>query len=191
MRPSLAVERQEEMLEALAQCVAELGIERLTVQAVADRSGWSRGHVRHYLGNKSDQLLALVELLAGRYAESLEAIVSEAAPGTRRKAVYGELFGDAWQGSRFEDGAVLDALTAYAAANPDSGISLTPMYLRILAVVELALGERYGAAESRIRAEAVLALAYGLASMLSLKVFGSEGCSAHAAELLGLEYPVR
>lgn len=186
MRPSLAAERQAEMLEALAECVAEVGIERLTVQAVADRSGWSRGHVRHYLGNKADQLSALVDLYAERYASALERSVAEAPVGARRQAVHDELFGDAWQDAHPQDDVVLDALTAYAAANPDSGISLTPMYRRILAAVRTALAECFDDEQSAARAEITLALAYGLSSMIRLEAFGRAACAAQAAEVLGL-----
>lgn len=174
------------MLDALAGCVAELGIERLTVQAVADRSGWSRGHVRHYLGNKPDQLRALVDLYADRYASSLERRVQDAAEGRRRQTVYDELFGEAWQDSHPQDDVVLDALTAYAAANPDSGVSLTPMYRRILAAVRTALGERFDAAESAERAEVVLSLAYGLSSMVRLEAMGRKASARFAADVLGI-----
>ncbi len=186
MRPSLATERQAEMLEALAECVAEVGIERLTVQAVADRSGWSRGHVRHYLGNKADQLNALVDLYAERYASTLERIVDEAPVGARRQAVHDELFGEAWQDAHPQDDVVLDALTAYAAANPDSGISLTPMYRRIVVAIGIALTERFDEDESTARAEVTLALAYGLSSMIRLGAFGRTAAAKHAADVLGL-----
>ena len=174
------------MLEALAQCVIEVGIDRLTVQAVADRGGWSRGHIRHYLGNKADQLTALVDLYAERYASALEHAVAVAPTGGARQAVYLELFGDAWQGSNPQDDAVLDALTAYAAANPDSGVTLSPMYTRILAAIRVALTENFSAIEAAERAEAILALAYGLASMIRLNTVGPTACARIAAELMEL-----
>lgn len=186
MRPSLATERQAEMLEALAQCVEEVGLDRLTVQAVADKSGWSRGHVRHYLGNKADQVRALVDLYADRYASALEHAVAEAAEGARRRAVHDELFGVAWQNSNASDDAVLDALTAYGSANPDSGVSLAPMYRRILAAVRTALAEKFPEAEAASRAEVVLSLAYGQASLARLEAIDGDACSRHAALVLGL-----
>ncbi len=189
MRPSLATERRAEMLEALAQCVVEVGIDRLTVQAVADRGGWSRGHIRHYLGNKADQLRALVDLYAERYASALEEAVTQAPAGGARAAVHNELFGDAWQGSNPQDDAVLDALTAYAAANPDSGVSLSPMYARILAAVRQALAEHFSSDVAAARAEVILALAYGLASMIRLQAFDQAACARAAAELM--ELPTR
>lgn len=186
MRPSLEPERQAEMLEALAACIAEMGINGLTVQAVADKSGWSRGHVRHYLGNKGDQLHALVDLYTQRYAASLEEIVEQNPRGQRRQAIFDELFGESWQNVDSQDDAVLDALTAYAASNPASGISLTPMYLRICAAIETAAQEEFGAAEARIRAEAALSLAYGASSMARISVMTQESSTRMAKEILGL-----
>lgn len=174
------------MLEALAKCVEEVGLDRLTVQAVADRSGWSRGHVRHYLGNKADQVRALVDLYADRYASALERAVAEAAEGERRRAVHEELFGAAWQNSNASDDAVLDALTAYGAANPDSGVSLTPMYRRLITAVRLALSEAFSESEASKRADIVLSLAYGQASLMRLEAIAGDACSEHAAIVLGL-----
>ncbi len=186
MRPSLAAERQSEMLDALAACVAEVGIDRLTVQAVADRSGWSRGHVRHYLGNKADQVRALVDLYAERYASALELAVESASPGAKREAVYGQLFGVMWQDVTTGDDEVLEALMAYAAANPTSGVSLTPMYRRIHTSVTQALTERFSDDESARRAEVALSLAYGQATMVRLEVLSGEACAQFGREVLGL-----
>lgn len=174
------------MLEALAACITESGIHGLTVQAVADRSGWSRGHVRHYLGNKSDQLNALVDSYIERYAASLERIVEAAPVGMRRQVILDELFGETWQGARPQDDIVLDALTSYATSNPGSGVSLTPLYQRILHAIETAMAEAFEPGEATARAEVVLALAYGLSSMLRIGIFGSAANSAHAAVVLGL-----
>lgn len=186
MRPSLATERQAVMLEALAECVAETGLDKLTVQAVADKCGWSRGHVRYYLGNKADQVLALVDLYSDRYASAMELAVDNAPEGARRQRVHDELFGEAWQNVNDGDDAVLDALTAYAAANPTSGVSLTPMYRRILAAIERALTERFSPEDAHRRAEVVLSLAYGQASMLRLDSVDTDASSEFAREVLGL-----
>ncbi|KRC61936.1 hypothetical protein ASE14_14250 [Agromyces sp. Root81] len=174
------------MLEALAACVAESGIHGLTVQAVADRSGWSRGHVRHYLGNKADQLQSLVALYTERYASSLEQIVEHAELGRRRAEIFHELFGDTWQNSNAQDDVVLDELTAYAASNPGSGVTLTPMYQRIRAAIEIALLEAFEPAEAGARADIALALAYGLSSMIRIQAVGRRACAEHAAVVLGL-----
>lgn len=174
------------MLEALASCIAETGINGLTVQAVADRCGWSRGHVRHYLGNKSDQLHSLVDLYTQRYAASLEKIVDQSPVGSRRLAIFNELFGDAWQSLDDSDDAVLDALTAYAASNPTSGISLTPMYQRICAAIALATAEAFDPQEARERAEVVLSLAYGVSSMTRISVMSQEASTKAARIILGL-----
>lgn len=184
MRPSLAAHREPEMLKALEACIAEHGIAGLTVQMVAEKSGYSRGHVRHYLGNKSDQLRALVDVYVERYATDLERLVDAASPADQRTVVLDELFGEPWLDSRPEDDAVLDNLTAYAASNPDSGVSIAPMYERIVAVIERTLAPVLDADEAGRRARTLVALAYGASSMVRMGVIRPSDVQSYARSLL-------
>jgi AcrR family transcriptional regulator len=60
-RPSLAAERREQVLGAFARCVARAGFAGTSLEDIAEESGLARGHVRHYLGNRHDQMVALAE----------------------------------------------------------------------------------------------------------------------------------
>jgi AcrR family transcriptional regulator len=60
-RPSLAAERREQVLGAFARCVARAGFAGTSLENIADEAGLARGHVRHYLGNRHDQMVALAE----------------------------------------------------------------------------------------------------------------------------------
>lgn len=55
-RPSVAVKRREQILEATMTTIAEHGISGTTLDRIADTAGMSRGHVRHFVGNR-DRLL--------------------------------------------------------------------------------------------------------------------------------------
>lgn len=186
MRPTLAPQREAEILRALEECIREVGIAGLTVQKVAERSGFSRGHVRHYLGNKADQLRALIDVYSDRYASTLEEQAREVPLLDRRALILSELFGETWLEARPEDDAVLDHLSAYASSNPDSGISLAPMYERILAVIVDALTPVLDLEEARSRARVILALAYGATTMRRLELMSADDVQKHARVLLEL-----
>jgi TetR/AcrR family transcriptional regulator, transcriptional repressor of bet genes len=179
MRPSLADQRRVEMIRAVEACVREDGIGGLTVQRIADRTGRSRGHVRHYLGNKSDQLQALIATYTERYASALEREIDSAQGVGRRLAVLDRLFGAEWLAAHPDDDIVLDHLAAYAASSGDPAASLQPMYERIRAAIAMALSDAVGEDEAATRSGAVIALAYGAASQIRMGVI-------RAAEVLPL-----
>lgn len=185
-RPSLAHTRRAEILRAIEECIREVGVAGLTTQQVADRSGYSRGHVRHYLGNKNDQLRALVELYSERYASSLERLVGAVPQSRKREIVLRELFGETWLSADTQDDVVLDYISAYALSHPDAGISLAPLYERVVVVVADALADGTGDEDATARARTVVALAFGVASMMSLGVMQAKDAQSFAAGLLGM-----
>lgn len=56
-RPSVAVERREQIIDATMTTIAEHGIRGATLDRIADTAGMSRGHVRHFVGNRDRLLL--------------------------------------------------------------------------------------------------------------------------------------
>ncbi|WP_404430821.1 TetR family transcriptional regulator [Microbacterium lacus] len=56
-RPSVALERREQIIEATMTTIAEHGIRGATLDRIADAVGMSRGHVRHFVGNRDRLLL--------------------------------------------------------------------------------------------------------------------------------------
>ncbi|KRB35202.1 TetR/AcrR family transcriptional regulator [Microbacterium sp. Root180] len=56
-RPSVAVERREQIVDATMTTIAEYGIRGATLDRIADTAGMSRGHVRHFVGNRDRLLL--------------------------------------------------------------------------------------------------------------------------------------
>lgn len=55
-RPSVAAERRDQIIEATLQTMAQHGISGASLDRIAETAGMSRGHVRHFVGNR-DQLL--------------------------------------------------------------------------------------------------------------------------------------
>lgn len=186
MRPSLAAQRSAEILEALADCVAEYGVQGVTVEKIAARAGWTRGLVRHYLGNKDGQLRALIDALSARYATDLVESLAGAPVGRRRRLVIDVLFGAQWQ-HRDRDGVVLDQLIAYEALNPDAESSLLAMYRTIAdAIAAAVLSERpdLDARKASDLGFTLVSLAYGSSTMLGIGWPEQKRTAAKAAEAL-------
>jgi len=59
-RPSVKAERTEEILIAFEHCVALYGVEGATLERLASQSGLQRSLVRHYMGNRNELIIALV-----------------------------------------------------------------------------------------------------------------------------------
>lgn len=55
-RPSVAAERRDQIIEATLQTVVQYGVSGASLDRIAETAGMSRGHVRHFVGNR-DQLL--------------------------------------------------------------------------------------------------------------------------------------
>lgn len=59
-RPDLSDSRREDVFEAISRCVIKFGLAGTTLAKLAEESGMSRGHIRHYLGNREELILAYV-----------------------------------------------------------------------------------------------------------------------------------
>lgn len=55
-RPSVAAERREQIIDAALRTIAEHGVFGASLDRIADAAGMSRGHVRHFVGNR-DRLM--------------------------------------------------------------------------------------------------------------------------------------
>ncbi|MFF5626889.1 TetR/AcrR family transcriptional regulator [Microbacterium sp. NPDC012755] len=167
--------------------IMEVGVAGATTARIAEKSGWTRGHVRHYLGNKDDQLRALVEALTDRYAPDLQRHVDEAELGSKRLAVYDTLFGDAWQDGAVRDNVVFDQLIAYETANPRSDGPIRGMYQAIAKTVADALLQECPDLAPNVAYEtgfAVVSFAYGAATMAALGWRCRAATDATARQLL-------
>lgn len=61
-------QRRRELVDAVWQLIIEHGLAGITIRAVAERSGWSSGAVRHYLPTRE----AIVDAAAQRVGEVIE-----------------------------------------------------------------------------------------------------------------------
>ncbi len=168
-RPSLAAERREQILDAVTQCIGEFGIEGTTLERVAEASGFSRGHIRHYLGNREDMLAQFQQRLSTRYVERMREICESTDQGKRGAALTQFLFGKEWGPG--QDSAAINALLWAAARDETVRSGLRATYLAMERTVARGLRSDFPAvpaAECASTAYALLCLAFGHSSLLEL-----------------------
>jgi TetR/AcrR family fatty acid metabolism transcriptional regulator len=61
MKSEKAQRRMEQVVDAAIRCIADKGYEHLTMQAISDYSGLSRGAINHYFKKKEDILVAVLD----------------------------------------------------------------------------------------------------------------------------------
>jgi AcrR family transcriptional regulator len=168
-RPSLAATRREQILDAVTQCVADYGLEGTTLERVAEASGFSRGHIRHYVGNREEMLAKCEERLTSHYIRRMREICDAALPGHRGAALVQFLFGEEWAPAA--DNAAINALMWAAARDEGVRGHLRTGYLTIERIMARALRADYPhapAAECASTAYALLCLAFAHSTLLEL-----------------------
>lgn len=159
-RPSVADERREQIVEATLRTIAEHGISNTTLERIADTAGMSRGHVRHFVGNR-DRLL--IDTARAFYAP--EGGSPTIIPGTvdTLDEALDYLFGDEFAASS-EENAVVLGLVELSRSSPEIAKVLTEAYSSTRTrIAELILNAKPDADQSRREAvaDAVLATAIG------------------------------
>ena len=168
-RPSLAGQRTAEILDAYARCVRKHGLDGATLERVAEESGHSRGHIRHYLGNRDEMRSALITRTMSDYVAQTQGIVDAIAEGQRAYALVDFLFGPAFAPSA--DDPIIDALWGAASYDELVKTQLRGTYLELEKAIYSALrGDFPGASVTVCRDAAyqLLTLAYGHWSMSEL-----------------------
>ncbi len=168
-RPSMAAVRREQILDAVTRCVGEYGLEGTTLERVAEASGFSRGHIRHYLGNREELLEQFQQRLISRYVERMRQIIRETEPGKHGAALVGFLFGEEWGPG--EDSAAINALTWAAARDEKVRGYLRESYLSMEDTLACALRADYPHApadECGTTAYTMLCLAFAHSTLLEL-----------------------
>lgn len=78
-RPSKALERRAQIVEAFSDLLATAGYEGATIAALADQAGVTAGIVHHYFRDKEEILTQLIDELERAMAHRLRARLSESA----------------------------------------------------------------------------------------------------------------
>jgi AcrR family transcriptional regulator len=78
----LSAERRERILQAMAQCVVEEGIQGASLRKVAKRANATTGMITHYYRSKNELIVEALRSAGGRFRASLAA--AGARPGVER-----------------------------------------------------------------------------------------------------------
>ncbi|MXQ13061.1 TetR/AcrR family transcriptional regulator [Microvirga makkahensis] len=77
---------REKILDAAAELVAEIGAGRLTLEAVAERAGLSKGGLLYNFPTKDALLQAMIQRMIDQVAEAREALRAQIGPGPNLEA---------------------------------------------------------------------------------------------------------
>lgn len=180
-RPSLAVERRAQILDGVTRCVAVHGIADSSLERMAAESGFSRSHIRHYLGNRDDVILALWDHLTSPYSEQIVLIRTDIEPTARLSALIDFLFGPAME--RLESDAALDALFSAGPTHPELQRRINETYLTLERHIAHIVRESDPSMAQRTADEvaySLLCLAIGASAFSALPFPRSRREAAHA-----------
>lgn len=180
-RPSLAIERRRQILDGITRCVAVHGIADSSLERMAAESGFSRSHIRHYLGNRDDVILALWDHLMSPYSEQVALIATDPDPAARLNALIDFMFGPQWE--RLDSDAALDALFSAGATHPELQRRINQTYLsleqQIAGIVRATDPSMPQRAADEV-AYSLLCLAIGASAFSALPFPRSHRVAAHA-----------
>ncbi|MFI8890466.1 TetR/AcrR family transcriptional regulator [Streptomyces paradoxus] len=186
-RRSLAAERRQQVMEAASRCLARYGLAGTTLEKIAEESGLSRSHVRHYVGNRDDLLLALVDWVQERDDRAFATAVEAAPPGQRLAVAMDHLFGPWFLGAGDEGEVILELVKA---GRSDEALREAMMsgYRLMLGAIDSGLAAQFPDSAPAVRrstAYGLLCLALGNALISDLdRPLGSGGLIRVAGEAL-------
>ncbi|MFJ4017249.1 TetR family transcriptional regulator [Microbacterium sp. NPDC090014] len=159
-RPTVAAERRDQIIEATLQTVAQHGIAGTSLDRIAEAAGMSRGHVRHFVGNR-DQLLA--ETARHVFSDEKGGLTILPSTLTSFTEALDYLFGEDFTRSDAENAVVL-GFVELSRTNPSIAEVLTEAYgstRTTLAALAAAEYPNAGAATCELVADGTLSAALG------------------------------
>ena len=166
-RKSLAKERRTEIINAFERCVAKYGLQRTTLENIADEAGLNRGLIHHYVGNRDDVIQVMLDRFLTNYRQSFESYAS-LHPNRTPQEILVDYFFDAWLDLGPEDDAIISELMAESERNSDYRMMLLELYRTFHEQVAEELMRAYPEAsfeECKEVSYSFISLAYGSATM--------------------------
>lgn len=163
-RPSVAAERREQILDATMTTIAEHGIRGATLDRIADTAGMSRGHVRHFVGNRDRLLLDVAVAVFGDDSGQVSSILPSGVEDIAGALDY--LFGVEFLSPDRENAVVL-GLVELSRTTPAIADVLTAAYTATRTQLAQLVARAYPDAP----ADACLTVAYGVLTCALGSVF--------------------
>lgn len=170
-RPSLEAERTHEIVLAASRCIARHGLSGATLELIAKESGYSRGHIRYYVGNRDDLIDRVVQNALVPYRNQFAELAELPAGPERVTALLDFLFGEGFQVSG--DYRLFNALFQEVQRDQRLHDQMQVIYRRMQRSIEDNLVESIGGAsrpECRRVAFALLCLTLGITDLSLLSI---------------------
>jgi len=169
-RPSVAEERTRQIVEATIRTIAAHGITGASLERIAEEAGMSRGHVRHFVGNREELLRESARRFYYEGTEG-ESILPRGTGDVAGALDY--LFGVEFASPGNENAVVL-AFVEAARTDPVLAGLLVSAYQGTHGALEDLLAAEHPEA----RADACASVAYGVVAIALHNVFLSDIASA-------------
>ncbi|WP_198170474.1 MULTISPECIES: TetR/AcrR family transcriptional regulator [Actinoplanes] len=153
----MAAERTEQIMQATARCLQKHGLAGTTLERVAEESGLSRSHVRHYVGNRDDLLQKFANWLYSGYEAEFIGRIAGADGRDKLPIVMDYLFSTGFLPISDDDTVIRELITA-GIADERIRVVMQTHYTQAIQSVEDALAAEHPEASPGARR----AVAYGL-----------------------------
>jgi len=165
-RPSVADERIRQIIEATIRTIGTHGITGTTMDRIAEEAGMSRGHVRHFVGNRDDLLRETAQYFY--FGGTDGASILPAGTETLEDAL-SYLFGPEFTAPG-ADNAVVFGLVEVSRSNPAIAELLAAAYTG----TEATIARMLAAEHPHLSPEACSRTAYGIVAIALHNVFMSD-----------------
>ena len=168
-RPTLAPVRRAQIIEAATTIVAQVGLRATTLEQIAEASGLSRSHIRHYLGNRSEIMRAVWAPAIDPYLLELRRLDDPRDPAGSLRAIVDFHFGPLFHSS--DDDFILGAMLNGAGEDELLQGSVHDAYREMVSVIAslIVLNDpRIAAADAEQRAFDLLCLVIGTSRLSRL-----------------------
>jgi AcrR family transcriptional regulator len=169
-RRSLAKERTVQILQAYAVCIGRFGLEGATLERVSEESGFSRGHIRHYVGNRDEMRRKLVHWVVDDFSDRALEMVADVPPGERARARMHHML-ESGLGPA-PDNAAIDVLLGATTYDADLRAMMREIYLDVERSIARSLRDDFPGAPAKVYREGayqLLAIAFGNWSLFELE----------------------
>lgn len=184
-RKDLTSERTGQILDAFEKCILRFGLESSSLEKVADEAGMKRPIIRHYVGNRSELVIALTDRLVENYRKETHEMIASLGESNRVDALLKTLFSRAGRSSS-ESVLLYENLILTAGRDEVIRERLSEWTREFVKVVRDELLREYpGSAGHRDVAWGVVSIYYNHVSLIPLKLSSrSTGSSLGAARRL-------
>jgi AcrR family transcriptional regulator len=169
---------------AFIELVARRGLEGVTIEDVASRSGVSRTAIRHFVGNRSDLIASAIASLVTRYEDAIKAHVG---PEPDARELVGLLFGDMWVSEATDEDRAFRVLEQEAIATSAYRSLIRDAYAVLVKALVEAMRRSGATAPARQLADAAYLIACLSEQNVVLQAAGFARAQGRAAARLASE----